>query len=453
MAGCSNSALKPWHTAGLGDDFEAGRQTDSFADYLEAEQRAFEELDKEVYAKIETGPENALNRYSRGSLSDPGTFPKNYNRTYELKAASPRGGVLLLHGMSDSPYSLWSIAEALNAAGLSVINLRLPGHGTAPAALTRAHWKDFAAAAELAMAQLQNEVGSMQIHIVGFSNGAPVALNYALDAIEDPALPRAASLILITPAIGVSSAAWFAGFKNFLGGIPGLEGLRYSSINPEFEPFRYGSFPTNGATQTHRLTRRVNKAVTKLVRNGRGESMPPVLVITSAVDATVSNDAVIDRLLGRLPDNGNELIVFDVNRLAIKSSLIIEDPGPFARRVSDAPALPFAVTLVRNESSESARVIASTKPAFSGEFAHSEPLGTSWPLGVASLSHIALTFPPDDPLYGQYEPAEGSRLFLGEAILRGERGILRIPGNWFTRQRYNPFYDYMEARILEWCEE
>ncbi len=144
--------------------------------------------------------------------------------------------------------------------------------------------------------------------------------------------------------------------------------------------------------------------------------------------------------------------VVSIVRLAVKSSLIVEDPGPFARRVSDAPALPFAVTLVRNESSESARVIASTKPAFAGEFAHSEPLGTSWPLGVASLSHIALTFPPDDPLYGQYEPEDGSRLFLGSALLRGERGILRIPGNWFTRQRFNPFYDYMEARILEWCE-
>ena len=452
-AGCANSALQPWHTARLGGDFEAGDKSVTWPDYLLAEQRAFDEVDSEIYSKVATGSENALNRYSRGSASDPETFPQNYNRTYELRAESPRGGALLLHGMSDSPYSLWSIAAALNEAGLHVVNLRLPGHGTAPAALTSVSWQDFAAAAELAMEHLEDEVGPGPIHLVGFSNGAPIAVNYALDALKDTGLPQVASLILITPAIGVSSAASLAGFKNLLGGIPGLEGLRYSSIRPEFEPFRYGSFPTNGATQTYRLTRRINRAIGELERSGRAESMPPVFVITSAVDATVSNEAIIDRLLGRLPDNGNELLLFDVNRLAIKSSLIVENPGPFTHRVVDAPKLPFAVTLVQNESSETSRVVAATRPAHSAEFNEPVPLGESWPLGVASLSHIALTFAPDDALYGRYPPDDESRLFLGAAILHGERGILRVPDSWFTRQRYNPFYDYMEARIVDWCAE
>ena len=180
--------------------------------------------------------------------------------------------------------------------------------------------------------------------------------------------------------------------------------------------------------------------------------MPRVLVIKSAVDSTVSNDAVIDRLLARLPDNGNEFMLFDVNRLAIKTSIVVADPGPFARRLTDDASLPFAVTLISNESEQSRRVIASRKPAYASAFPDKTLLDEQWPAGVVSLSHIALTFPPDDPLYGMYPPEDEDRLYLGSVTLRGERGFLRVPDNWFTRQRFNPFYDYMEARIIEWCE-
>ena len=178
--------------------------------------------------------------------------------------------------------------------------------------------------------------------------------------------------------------------------------------------------------------------------------MPRILVIKSSVDSTVSNDAVIDRLLGLLPDHGNEFMLFDVNRRAVSSSVVVDDPGPFARRLTTDEPLPFAVTLVRNESPESSRVVASFKPANATEFTDQTELEAVWPPGVVSLSHIALTFPPDDPLYGRNPPEDEDLLFLGSIVLTGERGILRIPDNWFTRQRYNPFYEFMETRILEW---
>lgn len=452
LAGCASSSLEPWHSTRLTADFTADSEARSFTDYLDIEQDAFDELDEKIVSEIPTGPGYALVRYSRGSLSDPESFPQNYNRTYELPVETPAGGALLLHGMSDSPYSLWAIAESLNEAGYHVVNLRLPGHGTAPVALTRATWQDFAAAVELAMQHLGTLVGDSPVHIVGFSNGAPLAVNYALDALQDDAKTAPASLILIAPAIGVTGAAALAAPKASVGRVPGFGGLQYTQILPAFDPFRYGSFPTNGATQTHRITRRIADGVSKLERDGLGATMPPILVIKSSVDATVSNDAVVDRLLGRLPDNGNEFILFDVNRLVAKRTVLVDDPGPFARRLVDDSSLPFAVTLVSNESDDSRRVSAFRKPAFSGDFSPRELLDGSWPRGVVSLSHIGLTFPPDDPLYGEVPPADDDLLFLGGPTLRGERGILRIPDNWFTRQRFNPFYDYMEARILQWCE-
>ena len=68
-----------------------------------------------------------------------------------------------------------------------------------------------------------------------------------------------------------------------------------------------------------------------------------------------------------------------------------------------------------------------------------------------SLSHIAPPFPPDDPLYGRHDPGK-DRIFLGEVSIRGERGLLQLSPGWLIRLRYNPFYDYLEQRVVEWIE-
>ena len=111
--------------------------------------------------------------------------------------------MLLLHGMSDSPYSLRALGETLKQRDYWVIGLRLPGHGTAPSGLRHINWRDMAAAVRLGVAHLASKVGENPIHIVGYSNGAPLAINYTLDALEDDTLTSPTSLVLISPAIGL----------------------------------------------------------------------------------------------------------------------------------------------------------------------------------------------------------------------------------------------------------
>jgi len=36
--------------------------------------------------------------------------------------------------------------------------------------------------------------------------------------------------------------------------------------------------------------------------------------------------------------------------------------------------------------------------------------------------------------------------------IQGERGLLKLSSDWLLRLRYNPFYDYLERRVLEWVE-
>ena len=101
--------------------------------YRAREQRLLEQVRTEIALPPAGENELAINRYIRGSLGDPGVWDFNWNQTYVLQpAGEPIGGVLLLHGLTDSPYSLRSIGQALAGRGYHVVGLRLPGHGTAP---------------------------------------------------------------------------------------------------------------------------------------------------------------------------------------------------------------------------------------------------------------------------------------------------------------------------------
>jgi hypothetical protein len=145
-------------------------------------------------------------------------------------------------------------------------------------------------------------------------------------------------------------------------------------------------------------------------------------------------------------------VLFDINRFAAKSILLVADPRELTNRVMGDNSLPFAVTLVTNKSPESLAVVARRQAPFSAEVSKTEPLDVVWPAGVISLSHVALPIPPNDPLYGQRAPDTDHVLFLGQMAVLGERGLFILPNDWLLRIRNNPFYAYLEARVLAWVD-
>jgi hypothetical protein len=80
-------------------------------------------------------------------------------------------------------------------------------------------------------------------------------------------------------------------------------------------------------------------------------------------------------------------------------------------------------------------------------------LGLTWPESFYSLSHVALPFPPDDEIYG-FDPriSKGGFPEIGKAQMVGENGALMFPASLFTRARSNPFFEYMESKILQSIE-
>lgn len=454
IQGCKGTSLELWHTKSLTAEFTERKadEVQTFQDYQRLEDRLFAQLEEEVYAHTGTGPGHKLERYSKGSAADPQGRKPNWNRSFELPAEAPVGGVLLLHGMSDSPYSLRALGQTLNRRGYWVIGLRLPGHGTVPSGLLNVQWEDMAAAVQLGVKHLASKTGQKPIHIIGYSTGAPLALDFALNALEGKAAPVPASLVLISPAIGLHPAAALASWKRRMSLLPGLGSLAWLQVLPEFDPYKYNSFTTNAGEQVFRLSRSVAQRIQGRSRTHPDRVLPPTLVFKSSVDSTVSTDAVVDRLLRLLDPHRHELVLFDINRFAAKTILQVSDPGELTNRVMGDGSLPFAVTLVTNESPESLAVVARRQAPFSADVSETNPLNLAWPEGVISLSHVALPVPPDDPLYGQRPPDNEDLLYLGQMAVLGERGLFILPADWLLRIRHNPFYAYLETRVLEWIK-
>ena len=76
--------------------------------------------------------------------------PADGNRTFELRPETVQGGALLLHGLTDGPYSVKPVAETLRKLGYYTLAPRMPGHGTAPAGLVSVEWQDWMSVVRLA---------------------------------------------------------------------------------------------------------------------------------------------------------------------------------------------------------------------------------------------------------------------------------------------------------------
>lgn len=436
--------LRAWHEHELSEEYHAGDPDATLKEYLEREDRLFAQLDREVFQPTTQSGHDPLNRYNPESLANPARFEQDWNRSFELTVPNPRGGVLLLHGLSDSPYSMRHLAETFAHQGYYVFALRLPGHGTIPGMLFEAKHQDWSAAVRLAANHVKEQAGAEgHFFVGGYSNGAALSIEYTLDSLTEPNLATPDQLFLFSPAIGVSRLAVFAQWQLALGKIPFLETLGWLDILPEYDPFKYNSFPTNAGLQIYRLTSLLTKKMDAARDSGQLEHFPPVLSFASIVDDTVPIQAVINRLYEKLPPNGSELVFFDVNRDSDMQHFIKTTFDQNLRTFLEKSDLHYTFTLVTNRSPETRAMKARTRDIGTNTW-REEDLSLEWPPNIYSLSHVALPFPPHDSIYG---PSSESTFNLGGIEPRGERGVLNVPITLLMRLRYNPFFSYMEDRI------
>jgi alpha-beta hydrolase superfamily lysophospholipase len=444
-------ALQPWHTFVPAELRESDLDRADWARYLAQEGAIFESVRANVSQKLDPDARVPINRYFQDSPIYPARFARDWNRSYVMEPdGMPSGAVVLLHGLTDSPYSLRHIAKFYRDRGFVAIGIRLPGHGTVPAGLTDVRWEDWMAATRLAIREARRRVPApAPLHLVGFSNGGALAMKYSLDAIEDPKLARADHIVLVTPMIGITRFARFAGLAGLPAILPPFANAAWLSIVPEFNPFKYNSFPVNGARQSYRLTDALQSQIQRLARARQLGSLPSILTFQSVVDFTVSTPAILTALYSLLPDNGSEIVLFDVNRTVKFASLLHASANVGLDRLTPTSPQPYRFTAIVNASEDSdATVERSIAP---GELkAEDRALDLTYPPGIFSLSHLAIPIPMDDPLYGLHPDPKLPPEFgfsLGAMSARGERGALVVDQNFLTRLPSNPFFPYLLERI------
>lgn len=448
--------LEWWHTGKINSEFRESNKPDiaTLDQYLANEVLVFDELQELVKSKAPALEYQHLNRYRTGNDSYPDKSGHNLNRSSQKRPAVIAGGVLLLHGMTDSPYSLRHLAAMFYAKGFYVLNLRMPGHGTIPAELDRMQWQDWGATVKLGAEHVAGQLEPGQpFYILGYSNGGSLALKYSLDSITEPELRTPDRIILLSPMIGVSSLARFSRFFYWLSRLEYFRHSAWLDIYPEYDPHKYNSFPVNAGLQSYKLTTTLKQQIQRMASRGELGKMPPILTFQSLVDSTVVASAVLDDLYEKLPDNNSELVMFDVNHVGELEEFIAPRHKLFLSRAMNEGSGKYAVSVLTNRAGNDAGVVELRQAAGIPGFIDRN-LGYSWPEDVYSLTHVALPFPLDDEVYGLESAQTDSRYpHLGRVQILGESGALILPPALLQRLRSNPFYGYIEERIKAVIDE
>ncbi len=215
------------------------------------------------------------------------------NRPFELKPADGppyRRGIVMIHGLTDSPYMMKPLGRYFQKKGFLVRGLLLPGHGTLPGDLTTVRLEEWEKALAWAVARTAPLVD--ELYLCGFSTGGGLACAYAL---SHPGEVRA--MFLISPALRIKTFwAWAA--------LPLSKIKKYLIVRENLDYARYESFSLNGAGQVWRLTRKIGNLAEK------GGKTPPVFLVVSADDTVIDPGYALEFFSERFTDPRSRAIVY-----------------------------------------------------------------------------------------------------------------------------------------------
>ncbi len=223
------------------------------------------------------------------------------NSPFELKPAtySPgqkkpyQRGILLTHGLTDSPYFMRYLATFFQEQGFRVMAILLPGHGTQPGDLLEVTWPEWAKAVAYGTNQLAAEVD--EVYLAGYSAGCALSIQQSLtDA-------RVRGLFLFSPALKISPRAIWANWHKFYSWLK--LSARWVNIRPDQDIYKYESFTKNAAAQMRALAGVVTAQLQQQELN------IPVFTATSQDDTTAIVAATLE-FMARARHPSNKLVLY-----------------------------------------------------------------------------------------------------------------------------------------------
>lgn len=189
-----------------------------------------------------------------------------------------KNGILLIHGLLDSPYSLHDLGRFFLAQNFVVRSILLPGHGTRPGDLIGATADAWIKAAHYGIHSLNQTVEN--VHVLGISGGAGLALYHALQGMPIKALFLMAPLLQIKSKLVPLISLW-PYFKRKL-----PEGAWFKQRD-DLDYAKYESIPYDLIYQAYALTQKIKLLV---------QQQPlklPLWMVTSYHDETIDSRAAV----------------------------------------------------------------------------------------------------------------------------------------------------------------
>ena len=192
-------------------------------------------------------------------------------------ATGPRRGILMVHGLTDSPFLMRDMADFFRDQGFHVLAMQLPGHGTRPGDLLAIRWQEWLKAQRHVLDLLSGEVD--ELYLLGFSTGATLNLYQAL---RDS---RIRALFLFSPALRIRRMAQlacpFARFSRW------LKRLAWFDVQPDSDTFKYESLSTRAICEVYLMTGALERLASL------AELKIPVFVAASEDDVSIDSHAVL----------------------------------------------------------------------------------------------------------------------------------------------------------------
>lgn len=281
-------------------------QGDSFEDYIEHEKRRI--------ARSRTDLASAKrNQIIEGNapflFEPPATCARSVSGKYQQ-------GILLSHGLTDSPYMMHSLARYFQSQCFVVLGILLPGHGTRPGDLLNVNWQEWVKAKEFGLEQASKYAEN--VYVGGFSTGGTLSLYVAAGN------ENVAGLMLFAPAVDISETANFAWTHNISSWL--FKRTAWLQILPDDDPYKYESFSMNAVVQINALTGKMKKRVKQ-----KGLKSP-VFIAASWDDVTVDTPEAVEFFM-ELDQEKNRMLLFSQQSLEFDGNIILVDTHKPAKKL------------------------------------------------------------------------------------------------------------------------
>jgi alpha-beta hydrolase superfamily lysophospholipase len=227
---------------------------------------------------------------------------------FELTHSNSKKVALLVHGLTDSPFTYHDLAQVYYQQGYTVRTILLPGHASAASALQNVTVKQWQQTLRYSIERAVQDFD--EVILGGYSTGAALLINY----VAKPTLsPKIKALMLYSPGSEPHNKhGWIAKW------IDAIPFVNWIDKDADVDFAKYESFPFNAATASYSAMSLIS--LKKLSKSPAVKL--PIFSVISDIDTTIDTRATIKLLSALHKKNANKYKKLDTLVLYGSTSIL-----------------------------------------------------------------------------------------------------------------------------------